>query len=61
MLSILKTVAPHTMSHSVLLRRVYRKLTHGGEEFSGYIEDLKERGHIVESIDGKSIHYKLKG
>jgi len=57
--AILMTVHPQAMSHSVLLRRVYKRLTYGAEEFKMYIDSLKEQNKIKEKVSVHGVTYQL--
>jgi len=46
------------VSHSVLLRRFYKKLNQGAGEFAQIIDSLKEAGRIKEVVTDKGIFYK---
>jgi hypothetical protein len=50
---------PAGISHSLLLRRVYKRLTRGGIEFKEIIESLKDQRAIMEEASPKGIFYKL--
>lgn len=56
---IVRSKSPLPVSRSVLLRRVYKKLTHGAQEFQGIIDLLKEAGRIKESATSKGIFYEV--
>jgi len=57
--AIVSTVYPESMSHSVLLRRIYKRLTYGAAEFQQYIDDLKETKRIKENVGTKGTFYKI--
>lgn len=51
---------PKSISHSVLMRKVYKNLTYGAKEFNEIIEMLKEQNLIKDGASEKGIHYVLK-
>jgi len=57
--NIIKLFDPNPVKHSVVMRRVYRRLTYGAQEFQQIIDTLKQAERIVESADGKGVTYKL--
>jgi len=50
---------PMPISHSVILRKIYRRLRHKAPEFQWIINSLKEKMYIEEVIVNNSIFYKL--
>ena len=52
---------PEPMSHSVLLRRVSKRLTGGAVEFRLIIESLKESNRIHEEVDAKKGIFYIAG
>jgi len=54
---IIRSVYPQSLSHSVLLRRIYRRLTYGAQEFEEMISLLKEQDKIVEGATTKGKFY----
>ena len=58
--SIITSITPEPMSRSVLLRRVYRRLSGGAPEFQTIIDDLKESHRIYEEADKKGIFYSIE-
>lgn len=57
--NVLRLRDPVPVSHSVVLRRVYRRLTYGAQEFKQIIDSLKESDRIKEIADAKGVFYKL--
>ena len=57
--AIVMSVAPERMSHSVLLRRVYKRLSGGASEFETIIKGLKDADRIKEVPTERGIYYEL--
>jgi len=58
-LNMLHNSHPHYVSHSVILRKIYRRLSHKAPEFQWIINSLKQKGYIEETIISNSVFYKL--
>lgn len=56
---IIRSKAPMPVSRTVLLRRVYKKLSYGAQEFQSIIDILKEAGRIKESATSRGIFYEI--
>jgi len=59
-LAIVRLAAPHGVSHSEILRKIYKRLTYGAQEFQQIIDSLKQAEKISESANKKGIFYHLK-
>ena len=57
---VILSVAPEAIGHSVLLKRVYRKLPNGAADLAEVISDLKLKGRIEEIADKKGVRYRVK-
>lgn len=60
MLGIIRTTHPRPMSRSVLLRRIYRRLTGGAKEFQEIIDNLIEQEKIDYEASPQGIFYTIK-
>jgi len=58
--SVITSITPEPMSRSVLLRRVYRRLSGGAPEFQTIIDGLKESNRIYEQADKKGVYYSIE-
>lgn len=58
--SIITSITPEPMSRSVLLRRVYRRLSGGAPEFQTIIDGLKESQRIYEQANNRGIFYSIE-
>jgi hypothetical protein len=56
----IKLHAPNPVSHSVILRRIYKRLSYGAQEFQQIIDSLKQADRIREEVTEKGIFYCLK-
>jgi len=52
--AMIRSVYPESMSHSVLLRRMYKRLSYGASEFKELVGMLEDQGKIkpTESVKG---------
>lgn len=57
--AIVLSHAPEPVSHSVLMRRVYKRLVGGAAEFQQIIDGLKETKRIHELASDKGIKYTI--
>ena len=57
--SFIKAKHPEPLSHSVLLRRVYRRIQ-GLGDFKDIIETLVEQNRIVMAASRQGIYYSVK-
>ena len=56
-LNVIMANAPRPVSHSTVLRRVYRKLTYGAQEFQQIIDSLKLADRIHEVVNERGVFY----
>ena len=57
--AIVMSMAPERVSHSVLLRRVYKRLTSGASEFESIIKGLVESNRIKDIATERGTFYEL--
>lgn len=58
-LDILYSTYPESVSHSVLLRRIYRRLVHGAAELHAIMDTLEKHGKIEQVNTTKGLFYVL--
>ncbi|MCK5603620.1 hypothetical protein KAR91_17170, partial [Candidatus Pacearchaeota archaeon] len=58
--NIIRSSAPSSISHSAVLRRIYRRLTYGAQEFQQIIDSLKQAEKIAEVASERGIFYTLR-
>ena len=58
--NVIRLSAPNAISHSNVLRRVYRRLTYGAQEFQQIIDSLKQADKIKEVASERGVHYSVK-
>jgi len=59
--NIIRSKAPSSISHSAVLRRIYKRLNYGAQEFQQIIESLKQAEKIKEVASERGIFYTLWG
>lgn len=59
-IDLLASAYPRPVSHSVILRKVYRKLKRGAQEFSQIIDILKLNGIIIGMLTDRGVFYRLR-
>ncbi|HDY89369.1 MAG TPA: DUF3987 domain-containing protein [bacterium] len=57
--NIIRSKAPSSISHSMVLRRIYKRLNYGAQEFQQIIESLKQAEKIKEVASERGIFYTL--
>jgi len=58
-MNLLYVSDPDFVSHSAILRKIYKHLTHKSPEFWWVIDSLKQKGYIEEMILNNGVYYKL--
>ena len=58
--SIIVANMPEPISHSVLLRRIYKRLTGGAPEFQMIVDSLKESNRIQEEASERGVFYFIE-
>ncbi len=54
---IIRSVYPESLSHSTLMRRIYKRLTYGAQEFREIMEFLIDQERVKEDVTSRGIFY----